>query len=209
MATREQIIQWYVREYIEETGDVGVERRAYAEWLMKKGVRPPPAPTEQDLMARAVKSALKNEIRNDEETGLPYHAWQCVPLGRDRRTGQMSFVFVDTDKATREEMEKSIVMRVGGMVDDGVRLTYDIEHWNRVNRSELPLDVKENLDLRDQVEWRRNAAIDIPTSEDVDLDLAADADDAADADADDRVADDAVADAADDSDADDPSGPPQ
>jgi hypothetical protein len=148
MARREQIIQHFVREYVDETGDEAVDRHRYANWLMtRKDVRPPPAPTELDLMARAVRRALKNEMRHDAE---------------------MVFVFVDTDKATREEMEKSIVLRVGGMVDDGVRLTYDIEHWNRVNPSEAPLDVQPNLDLRDQVEWRRNADIELPG--DVELD---------------------------------------
>lgn len=174
MATREQIILALVADYINETGDVGVDRHAYADWLIKKGLRPPPAPTERDLMARAVRRALKNEMRTDEETGLPYHAWQCVPVGKDRRTGQMVFVFVDTDKATREEMEKAIVLRVNSMVDDGVRLTYDIEHWNRVNPSEMALDVQPNLDLRDQVEWRRNADIELPG--DVELEAGIDGD---------------------------------
>lgn len=41
------------------------------------------------------------------------------------------------------------------MVGDGVQLTFDVMHWNRVNETETPIDMP--MDFTDDVQWRINA----------------------------------------------------
>ena len=40
------------------------------------------------------------------------------------------------------------------MVDDGYQLTLDLEHWNRTNASEEPIELP--MDLSPDIEWRKN-----------------------------------------------------
>jgi hypothetical protein len=153
MASRDQIIQRLARIYREEHGVADIDPLAFAAYLLENGVRPPPAPTPLELMAKAAKRALKQEVRRDDVTGRPYHGWQAVPQS-DPATGQLKFSYFDTDDAPREPMLKALVIRVGQMIDDGVQVTFDAEHWNRVNPQEAPLEVEEMMDLREQVQWR-------------------------------------------------------
>jgi hypothetical protein len=97
---------------------------------------------------------LKQDIRRDQVTGRPYHGWQAVPHSNDARTGQLSFTYIDTDEAPREPMKNALLLKVSMMIDDGVQVTFDAEHWNRVNPEDEPIVVDELLDLRDQVQWR-------------------------------------------------------
>ena len=154
MASREQIIQRMARIYREEQGSADIDLPSFADYLIRNGVRPPTTPTERELMAKAAKRALKQDIRRDEVTGRPYHGWQAVPQGKDARTGQLSFTYIDADEAPREPMKKALLLKVSMMIDDGVQVTFDAEHWNRVNSKEDPIVVDELLDLRDQVQWR-------------------------------------------------------
>lgn len=154
MASRDQIIQRMARIYKEEHSSADIDLQSFADWLISHGVQPPPAPTQRELMAKAAKRALKQDVRHDEVTGRPYHGWQAVPHGKDARTGQLSFTYVDADDAQREPMKKALLLKVSMMVDDGVQVTFDAEHWNRINPKEDPIEVDELLDLRDQVEWR-------------------------------------------------------
>jgi len=154
MASRDQIIQRMARVYREEQGSADIDLSSFAEYLIRNGVKPPPAPTTRELMAKAAKRALKQDIRRDQVTGRPYHGWQAVPHGKDARTGQLSFTYIDADEAPREPMKTALLLKVSMMIDDGVQVTFDAEHWNRVNPKEDPIVVDELLDLRDQVQWR-------------------------------------------------------
>lgn len=140
--------------YREERGVADIDPMTFADYLIKSGVKLPPPPTDIELMAKAAKRALKMEVRRDSETGRPYHAYQAVPQERDKVTGQLQFRYYDTDDAPREPMHKALLSRVSGMVDDGVRVSFDAEHWNRINPTEEPINVQELFDLREQVEWR-------------------------------------------------------
>lgn len=152
MPSRDNIIRNLAQDFRDENG-THLDLADFATFLLEKKVRPPRPPTEHELMMKAARRALKHEIRKDEVTGRPYHGWQAVPQ-RDAATGQLSFTYIDTDNAPREPMQKALIIRVSGMIDDGVQVTYDAEHWNRINPTEPPIEVDEMLDLRDQVEWR-------------------------------------------------------
>lgn len=154
MASRDQIIQRLARMYREEHDVADIDPLTFADYLIKSGVKLPPPPTDLELMAKAAKRALKMEVRRDQVTGRPYHGYQAVPQERNPVTGQLQFRYYDTDDAPREPMHKALLSRVSGMVDDGVRVSFDAEHWNRINPTEEPLKVDELFDLREQVEWR-------------------------------------------------------
>ena len=40
------------------------------------------------------------------------------------------------------------------MVDDGYQLTLDLEHWNRINPDQEPIELP--MDLIPDIEWRKN-----------------------------------------------------
>lgn len=65
-------------------------------------------------------------------TGRRYHGCQAVPHGKDARTGQLSFTCIDADEAPRELMKNALLLKVSMMIDDGVQVAFDAEHWNRV-----------------------------------------------------------------------------
>ena len=160
MASRDQIIQRLARTYREETGSEDIDLAKFADYLIQQGLTPPRVPSQRDLMAKAAKTALKHEIRRDNATGHPYRGWHAVPRGTDKEPGQMLFSYVDIDDAPRLPMAKALALRVSAMVDDGVQVSFDAEHWNRLHPTEEPISVDEMLDLRDQVEWRKNARVD-------------------------------------------------
>jgi hypothetical protein len=65
------------------------------------------------------------------------------------------FVYVDINEAKRSVMLKSVVNRREQMISDGLQLTFDMEHWNRINPTEEPIALP--MDLTLDIEWRRNA----------------------------------------------------
>jgi hypothetical protein len=69
-------------------------------------------------------------------------------------SGQMSFSWVDIDNPQTKptSMRASLVMRREQMVDDGLQLTFDMEHWNSIRpeseRIELPMDLTMDIEIR-------------------------------------------------------------
>ena len=59
---------------------------------------------------------------------------------------------IDNPKTTQINMRASLVMRREGLVDDGLQLTFDMEHWNTIRpeeeRIELPMDLTFDIELR-------------------------------------------------------------
>jgi hypothetical protein len=96
--------------------------------------------------------AAREETDYDDKTGKPYRVYHAVPV----KSGQLSlFVYIDIDDATRGEMLKSCVNRREQMVSDGLQLTFDMEHWSRVNPDQDPIALP--MDLTMDIEWRKNA----------------------------------------------------
>lgn len=154
MASREQLIQRLTPVYQEETGKTDMDSAEFADWLMRKGMEPPPAPTPRELLAKQVRRAWKQDIRKDELTGKPYHKYHAFPA-YVTPGGQMRFFYFDIERAARGPMEKSAKMRVEQMIDDGVRISYDVDHWNRINPDKEQIEITFNLD--DPIAWRKAA----------------------------------------------------
>jgi hypothetical protein len=106
-----------------------------------------------DLLAKQFSDAARLEIKQDSQTGNPYRVNHAVP--NRAATGQLSFFWIDIDdpKTTPTNMRASLVMRREQMVDDGLQLTFDLEHWNSTRPEEaqiepLPMDLTLDLEIR-------------------------------------------------------------
>lgn len=154
MASREQLIQRLTPIYQEETGKTEMDSMEFAEWLMRKGMEPPPAPTPLELLAKQARRAWKQDIRKDVETGKPYHKYHALPVSIGPG-GQIRFFYFDIERATRKSMEKSAKVRVEQMIDDGVRIAYDVDHWNRINPGQEQIEI--DFNLTDPIAWRKAA----------------------------------------------------
>jgi hypothetical protein len=143
--------QRLIRAYRDERGESEIDMRKVAEFAVKKGW-PLPQPTDPlDLLAKQFSDAARLEIRHDPKTGDPYRVNHAVPR---RVSGQMSFSWIDIDdpKTTPINMRASLVMRREQMVDDGLQLTFDMEHWNSIRPKEehidLPMRFEEDIQER-------------------------------------------------------------
>ena len=106
-----------------------------------------------DLLAKQFSDAARLEIKQDFENRNPYRVNHAVPTRA--ASGQLSFFWIDIDdpKTTPTNMRASLVMRREQMVDDGLQLTFDLEHWNSTRSNEaqiepLPMDLTFDLALR-------------------------------------------------------------
>ena len=122
-----------------------------AEYAAAKGWPLPKPRSAMDLLAKQFADAARQEMRYDTATGKPYRANHAVGIGK---SGQYQWVWVDIDEAERPIILKSLVHRREQMVDDGLQLTLDLEHWNRANPNEEPIELP--MDLTLDIEWRKN-----------------------------------------------------
>lgn len=65
-------------------------------------------------------------------------------------------LWIDIDEKPPKHMfKKSVVSRREGMVNDGVQLTFDIDHWNSISSEADQIHLP--MDLTQDIEWRKNA----------------------------------------------------
>ena len=146
--SKRQEMQRFIRFYKDETGKHEIDMREVAALAKAMGWKMPTPPSDIDLLAKRFTEAAHEERRYDEKTGKPYRVYQAIPA-----TGQLSlFNYVDIDEATRKQMHLASVNRREQMVSDGVNLTLDLEHWNRVHPEEqpitLPMDLSLDIEIR-------------------------------------------------------------
>ncbi len=149
MANKHLLMQRMIRLYKEKTGKTEIDMKEVAEFAVSKGWRVPPPTSPLERLAREFAQAARDEIRHDKKTKKPYRANHAVP-GK-----QGHFFWVDIDEAPREPMRKSLIARREQMVGDGLQLTLDADHWNRINPEEKPIIMP--MDFTDDVLWRQNA----------------------------------------------------
>ena len=154
MSTMDQRLQGLYRLYKRETGIKAVDMHEVAKWAEKKGFPLPPPPDPIDLLAKAFSRAARQETRTDEETHFPYRANHAFKV---QHGPKQLMLWVDIDEATRPQMWKSSINRRDQMVGDAYHLTLDVDHWNRVNPDDKPIQVP--LDFTDDVEWRKNTPL--------------------------------------------------
>ena len=141
-----------MRLYREKTGEDAMNMHEVAKFAANLGMKLPPARTGLDRLAEQFSAAAREEMRRDEVTGRPYRANLAVTTWQAGT--QMTFWY-DINTAPRKIAHKSFSSRRDQMVGEAVQLTLDIDHWNRVNPADAPIDMP--MDLTQDVEWRLNA----------------------------------------------------
>jgi hypothetical protein len=144
--------QRLIRAYRDETGEVEIDMKKVAEFAVNRGWPLPPPADPIDSLARLFADAARLETRYDPDTKNPYRVNHAVP--KRAATGQLSFSWIDIDDPNTKptSMRASLVMRREQMVDDGLQLTFDMEHWNGIrpesDRIDLPFDLTFDIELR-------------------------------------------------------------
>lgn len=152
--SKSQEMQRIIRLYKEETGIRSIDMRQVAEWAVSKGWPPPKPIDPMDRLAKEFAAAAREETRTDPETGEPYrvHHMYVVKQGEEQL-----HLWIDIDEAPREPMQASLTTRREQIVGDITQLTFDAEHWNRVNPEEEPIRVETDFGL--DVEIRRHTPV--------------------------------------------------
>jgi len=149
--SKQSEMQRVIRAYKDETGEREVDMHKVARWATKKGW---PLPTPQnplDLLAKQFSDAARVEIRYDKITGNPYRANHSIVT---KHGDTQLHLWIDIDEADRGPMLKSLINRREQMVDDGLQLTFDMDHWNAANPKKEPIDIP--MDLTLDIEWRKH-----------------------------------------------------
>jgi hypothetical protein len=151
MATKTEQMQRFQRYYREQVGnDVTMHEVAAA--ALKAGWKAPVPKDPVEILAKEFARAAREEIRYDEETGEPYRA----NISYNQMVGDRQQTFWgDIDQVSRRKMHNNYILRREQMVGDGLQMTLDLRHWNRVNSNDEPIHPE--LDFTDDVQWRLNA----------------------------------------------------
>ena len=143
-------MQLIIKQYKDMTGETQVDMHKVAKFAADMGwpLSQPEDPL--DRLAQSFTRAARKEIKKDKATNRTYRVNHAIP----DPTGQYS-LWIDIDEAPRKHMHKSLVNRREQMVGDGLQLTLDADHWNRINPNEEPIQLP--MDFTQDVEWRKNA----------------------------------------------------
>lgn len=151
--TKKKDLQRLIRAYKDVTGEREVDMHKVAAYAASKGW-PMPVPTNPlDLFAKQLAEAAREQIAHDKVTGHPYRVNHALPVYM--KDGKQLHLWIDIDEAERGPMLKSLVSRREQMVGDGLQLTFDQDHWNRIHEGEEPIDLP--MDLTFDIELRKNA----------------------------------------------------
>lgn len=150
--SKKQDMQRLIRLYREQTGTQSVDMHEVAQHAVSKGWPLPKPKDPIDRLAEQFSSAAREEIRRDTVTGRPYRGNLAVTTWQG---SQQLTLWTDTDVAPRHIAQKSYIQRREQMVGDAVQLSFDVEHWNRINPNEEPIVMP--MDFTEDVEWRKNA----------------------------------------------------
>jgi hypothetical protein len=123
-----------------------------AKFAVREGWKLPTPADPLDILAKQFSDAAREEIKHDKVTGEADRVNHAITIwqGNEQIT-----IWIDIDEAPRLPMHKSLVQRREQMVGDGLQLTLDAEHWNRIHPGEEPIQMP--LDLGPDVQWRKNA----------------------------------------------------
>ena len=148
-------LQRIIRLYREETGETELDMHEIARFALSKGWPMPKPKSPIDLLAAQIKDAARAEVRKDGSTKRPYRAYHAVPAHDEK--GQTVFYWIDIDdpETTFSNMRKSMVRRREQMVDDGVQLSLDLDHWNSMRPDDEHINLP--MDLDPDIQWRKSA----------------------------------------------------
>jgi hypothetical protein len=146
-------MQKLIRLYREETGQTEIDMHDVALFAMRKGWPMPQPKSPLDLLAAQFRDAARQEVRRDRASGRPYRAYHAVPSSASQ--GVFFWIDIDDPETTQSNMRKSAIMRREQMVDDGVQLSLDLDHWNGTHPDEERIELP--MDITPDIEWRKAA----------------------------------------------------
>jgi hypothetical protein len=150
--TKHEEMQRIIRQYKHEKGKAEVQMAEVVKFAVGMGWKVPPPINPMDRLAKEFAVAAREEVRHDKKTGRPYRANHAV---KTMQGGVQLVFWVDIDEAPRKPMVKSLNNRREQMVDDGLMLSYDADHWNSIHPDEEPIQLE--MDLTPDIEWRKNS----------------------------------------------------
>ena len=146
--TEDQQMIAFIRHYRQQTGKNVWDMHDVAKEAKRMGWKMPKPQTSEEILAKKFSRAARTETRVDPETGERYRVNHAVV-----EDGSQMTLWVDIDDAPRHVMHKSVTNRREQVVGDLLQLTTDVEHWNRKNPSQEPLQIP--LDFGPDIEWRK------------------------------------------------------
>jgi hypothetical protein len=153
--TKHEEMQAFVRHYKREQKKTSVTMAEVAAAAIKMGWKVPPPVTAEERLAKQFAAAEREETKVDKKTNRPYRANLAYSI--TNKSGDQSSFWVETDDATRNQAEMWMTKYREQMIGEAVIGTDTVEHWNRINPKESPLQF--HLDFRDEAEWRRNVPV--------------------------------------------------
>jgi hypothetical protein len=147
--------QNFIQYYKEQTRETELDMRKVAEFALKKGWSLPKPADPVDLLAKQFTDAARQEIRRDTTTNRPYRAYHAIPVDK-QGSGQLAlfrWIDIDDPNTTTKNFRKSAVGRRDQMIDDGVHLSLDLDHWNAIHPNtedqlDLPWDLTLDIEIR-------------------------------------------------------------
>jgi len=153
--TKHEEMQAFVRHYKRENNKTAVTMAEVAAAAIKMGWNAPPPITAEERLAKQFAAAEREEMGVDKKTKRPYRT--NLAYTRRNATGDQISFWVETDQASRFEVEAWKSKYREQMVGEAVIGTDTIEHWNSINPDEEP--VQFSLDFTDEAQWRRNTPV--------------------------------------------------
>lgn len=147
--------QRLIRQYQDETGETELDMTKVVAYAVKLGWPLPKPKDPMDILIKEFSDSARQKYDKDKTTGRPYRVYHAVPAQDARGQGLFFWVDINDPRTTAKNFRKSAVMRREQMVDDGVQLSLDLDHWNSIRPPEdhvtLPMDISPDI------EWRKNA----------------------------------------------------
>jgi hypothetical protein len=153
--TKHEEMQAFVRYYKRQNKKTVVTMAEVTQAAIAQGWPVPPPVSGEERLVKQFADAEREEIRVDKKTKRTYRA--NLAMTQRLRDGKQLALWIDTDEATRSQMVLAIGKYREQMIGEAVIGTDTVEHWNRINPEEEPLQFP--LDFSDEAEWRRNAPV--------------------------------------------------
>ena len=152
MKTKHDKMRDFVRWYKHKHKKTAVTMVEIARAAIAQGWKVPPPTAAEERLAKQFADAEREEIRYDKATNQPYRG--NLSLTQRLKDGTQLALWIDTDEASRQEMEMALHKYREQMLGEAVIGTNTANHWNRMHSEQKPLPFP--TDFADEVQWRLN-----------------------------------------------------
>jgi hypothetical protein len=153
MSTQNEKMRRFTVWYKEKYKKSAVTMAEVAREAIAQGWKLPPPISPEERLAKRFADAQREEIRYDKTTKEPYRG--NLALTQRLPDGTQLPLWVDTDEATRSQMQLALHKYREQMLGEATIGTNTAEHWNRTHPDQQPLPFP--TDLADEIQWRKNA----------------------------------------------------